>query len=95
MGRFEVDPGELQDLSRRLAAVTAQLRGMGDRLRLGQTETGTRAVAGALSHFAERWDYSLRKLAESASNTAIDLRTAGDGYTRVDDAIAGAFDGDR
>jgi carboxyl-terminal processing protease len=33
-------------------------------------------------------DYSLRKLAESASNTAIDLCTAGDGYTRVDGAIA-------
>jgi uncharacterized protein YukE len=95
MGRFEVDPGELQDLSRRLAALTTQLRGMGDRLRLGQTETGTQAVAEALGRFAERWDYSLRKLAESASNTAIDLRTAGDGYVQVDDALAEAFDGDR
>lgn len=95
MGRIEVVPGELQMLSRRLAAVTGEVRGMGDRLRLGQTETGTQAVAEALSHFAERWDYSLRKLAESASNTAIDLRAAGDGYTQVDDAIAGAFDGDR
>jgi hypothetical protein len=68
---------------------------MGDRLRLGQAEAGTKAVAEALSHFADRWDYSLRKLAESASNTAIDLRTVGDGYAQVDDAIAGAFDGDR
>lgn len=92
MGRVEVDPGELQALSRRLAAVTSDLRGMGSRLRLGQAATGTEAVAGALGHFAERWDYCLKKLAEVASNTAIDLRTAGDGYARVDGAVAEGFD---
>jgi len=91
MGRIEVDPGELQELSRRLAAVTSDLRGMGNRLRLGQAATGTEAVADALGQFAERWDYSLEKLAEQASNTAIDLRTAGDGYTQVDGAVADGF----
>ncbi len=91
MGRIEVDPRELQVLSRQLAAVTSDLRGMGSRLRLGQMATGTEAVADALGHFAERWDHSLEKLAEHASNTAIDLRTAGDGYTQVDGAIAGGF----
>ena len=59
------------------------------------SELDPMAFREALSHFAERWDYSLGKLAESASNTALDLRTAGHGYTQVDDAIAEAFDGDR
>ena len=95
MGRIEVDPEELQVLSRRLSAITGELRGMGDRLRLGREATGAETVADALGHFAERWDHSLEKMAESASNTAVDLHTAGDGYAQVDAAIAEAFDGDR
>ena len=91
MGRIEVDPAELQELSRRLAEVTDELRGMGSRLRPGPAATGAEAVAGALGHFAERWDYSLEKMAEAARNTAVDLRTAGDGYARVDGALAEGF----
>jgi uncharacterized protein YukE len=95
MGRIEVEPAELQELSRRLAAVTDELRGMGSRLRLGQAAAGAEAVTGALGHFAERWDYSLERMAELASNTAVDLRTAGDGYAQVDGALAEGFHGER
>jgi hypothetical protein len=95
MGRIEVDPVELQVLSRRLATVARGLHGMGHRLRLGQAATGSQMVSEALGHFEERWDYSLQELSESAATTAIDLRTAGDGYAQVEDAIADGFDGDR
>jgi uncharacterized protein YukE len=91
MGHVEVDPAELQDLSRRLAEITGELRGMGGRLRLGQAQAGAASVTDALAAFAERWDRSLAKLAEAASNTAIDLRTAADGYNQVDGAVADGF----
>jgi uncharacterized protein YukE len=91
MGHVEVDPAELQDMSRRLAAITGELRGMGDRLRLGHAEAGAASVADALAGFADRWDRSLAKLAEVASTTAVDLRTAADGYTQVDAAVADGF----
>jgi hypothetical protein len=91
MGHVEVDPAELQNLSRRLSQITEELRGMGGRLRLGHAEAGAATVADALVGFAERWDHSLAKLAEIAANTAIDLRTAADSYTQVDGAVADGF----
>jgi hypothetical protein len=91
MGRIEADPAELQALSRGLSEITGELRGMGGRLRLGHAEAGAASVADALAGFVERWDRSLAMLAEVASTTAVDLRTAADGYTLVDGAVADGF----
>jgi hypothetical protein len=92
LSRFEVAPDELVELSRQLAAVKAELRGVGEALRVGGA-LGSDRVAAALDRFGDQWDYALGRIAEHAANLAGDLVGASQAYTGTEQSIAAGFGG--
>ena len=51
------------------------------------------AATGAVHHFKDRWEYSLKKIKETAEKTAEKVTSAADGYDQVDTAVANAAAG--
>jgi hypothetical protein len=91
---FEVDVATLRALSSELTSIgdkvgTAQ-HGMDG---LGDGQTGDGDLTGAVHHFKDKWEYSLKKIKETAEKTAEKLTSAADGYDQVDGAIADAAAG--
>ena len=91
---FSVEVGTLRALSSELTSIgdkvgTAQ-RGMDG---LGDGQTGDGDLTGAVHHFKDKWEYSLKKIKETAEKTAEKVTSAADGYDQVDGAIADAAAG--
>ena len=91
---FSVEVGTLRALSGELTSIggrvgTAQ-DGMGA-LRDGHTGDGD--LTSAVHHFKDKWEYSLKKIKETAEKTAEKVTAAADGYDQVDGAIADAAAG--
>ena len=91
---FEVDVATLRALSGELTSIgdkvgTAQhgLDGLGD------DQTGDGDLTGAIHHFKDKWEYSLKKIRETAEKTAEKVTSAADGYEQVDTAVASAAAG--
>jgi hypothetical protein len=91
---FSVEVGTLRALSSELTSIgdkvgTAQ-QGMDG---LGDGQTGDGDLTGAVHHFKGKWEYSLKKIKETAEKTAEKVTSAADGYDQVDGAIADAAAG--
>jgi hypothetical protein len=91
---FEVDIATLRALSGELTSIgdrvgTAQ-HGMDG---LGDDQTGDGDLTGAVHHFKDKWEYSLKKIRETAEKTAEKVTSAADGYDQVDTAVANAAAG--
>jgi Excreted virulence factor EspC, type VII ESX diderm len=91
---FEVDVATLRALAGELTSIgdkvgTAQqgLNGLGD------DQTGDGDLTGAVHHFKDKWEYSLKKIRETAEKTAEKVTSASDGYEQVDGAVADAAAG--
>lgn len=89
MSHLEVDPEELVTLGCQLEQARAELRGLGDRLRLGG-DAAHESIVSALDQFADQWDYALQKISEHAGGVAENLRAAGTAYRKADQEIARA-----
>jgi hypothetical protein len=84
-----------------LTALSGQLRSIGDTVGsaqggldgLGDTQTGHGDLSSAVHHFKDKWEYSLKKINETAQKTAEKTQSAADGYNEVDGAIADAAAG--
>jgi hypothetical protein len=91
---FSVDVGTLRTL-------TSELNSIGDKVGsaqagmdgLGDEQTGDGDLTGAIHHFKDKWDYSMKKIKETAEKTAQKVTSAADGYDEVDGAIADAAAG--
>ena len=91
---FSVEVGTLRALSSELTSIggrvgTAQ-DGMDD---LRDSHTGDGDLTAAVHHFKEKWEYSVKKIRETAEKTAEKVTAAADGYDQVDGAIADAAAG--
>ena len=60
---------------------------------LGDDQTGDGDLTGAIHHFKDKWEYSLKKIKETAEKTAEKVTSAADGYEQVDTAVANAAAG--
>lgn len=92
MGHLEVDPEELVALGAQLDRIRLELKGIGDRLRIGG-EAAHPSIVVALDHFAGQWDYALQKISEHACGVAGNLRAAGGAYQKAEQEIARAAGG--
>jgi Excreted virulence factor EspC, type VII ESX diderm len=91
---FSVDVSTLRALSNELSTIgdrvgTAQA-GMDG---LGDDQTGDGDLTGAIHHFKGKWEYSMKKIKETAEKTGEKVTSAADGYDQVDGAIADAAAG--
>lgn len=91
---FSVEVGTLRALSGELTSIgetvgTAQdgMDGLGD----GQTGDGD--LSSAVHHFKDKWEYSLKKIGETAQAVAEKVTAAADGYQQTDQAVADAAAG--
>jgi hypothetical protein len=94
MDRIEVDPAELSGLSSSLAQFASA--GEGARTSLGgvtTAHTGHGGLTDAVHHFADDWEYSLKKIGENAAAMADKLGKSAEGYRTTDQAIADAATG--
>ena len=85
MGHLEVDPEELVALGAQLDRIRLELKGIGDRLRIGG-ELHVR-VLDVQGH------YALQKISEHACGVAGNLRAAGGAYQKAEQEIARAAGG--
>jgi hypothetical protein len=94
MGRIEVEPAELSGLAGSLKQFASAGNDARDRLgAVGEAQTGHGGLAGAVGHFVKEWDYSLKKIGESAAAMADKLSKSADGYHTTDQGIADAASG--
>ena len=91
---FEVDVATLRALSGELTSIGDKVgsaqHGMDG---LGDDQTGDGDLTGAVHHFNDKWEYSLKKIKETAEKTAEKVTSAADGYDQVDTAVADAAAG--
>jgi uncharacterized protein YukE len=92
VSHLEVDPEELVTLGCQLEQARQELRGLGDRLRLGG-DAAHESVVGALDQFADQWDYALQKISEHAGSVAQNLRASAAAYRQSEQEIARAAGG--
>jgi hypothetical protein len=91
---FTVEVGTLKDLSSQLRSIGDTVGGaQGGLGGLGDGQTGHGDLSSAVHHFKDKWEYSLKKINETAQAVAEKTQSAADGYTTVDTAIADAAAG--
>ncbi|MFL6127883.1 MAG: hypothetical protein ACJ73E_02315 [Mycobacteriales bacterium] len=91
---FSVEVGTLQALSGQLSSIGERVSGaQGGLDGLGDGQTGDGELASALHHFRDGWDYSLKKIGETARAVADKATVAAAGYEQTDRAVADAAAG--
>jgi len=91
---FTVEVGTLQQLSGQLTSIGDTVSGAQDGLDgLGDSQTGDGDLASAVHHFKDKWEYSLKKIGETAQAVAEKTQAAADGYGQTEQAIADAAAG--
>jgi uncharacterized protein YukE len=89
-----VEVGTLRSLSGQLQSIGETVSGAQDGLDgLGNGHTGDGQLSSAVHHFKDKWEYSLKKIGETAQAVAEKTRSAADGYHQTDQAIADAAAG--
>jgi hypothetical protein len=87
---FSVEVGTLRALSSELTSIGSRVGTAQDGMDgLNDGHTGDGDLTSAVHHFKDKWEYSLKKIKETAEKTA----SAADGYEGVDGAIADAAAG--
>ena len=91
---FSVEVGTLNNLSGQLKSIGDTVGGaQGGLDGLGDGQTGHGDLSSAVHHFKDKWEYSLKKINETAQAVAEKTTAAAQGYTEVDTAIADAAAG--
>jgi hypothetical protein len=91
---FSVEVGTLKALSGQLRSIGDTVGGaQGGLDGLGDGQTGHGDLSSAVHHFKDKWEYSLKKINETAQKVAEKTTAAGDGYSEVEGAIADAAAG--
>ncbi len=91
---FEVEVGTLVALSGQLTSIGQTVSGAQDGLEgLGDAQTGDGGLSSAVHHFRDKWEYSLKKIGETAQAVAEKTQAAADGYQQTDAAVADAAAG--
>jgi hypothetical protein len=91
---FSVEVGTLRSLAGQLTSIGETVAGAQDGLDgLGTGQTGDGELASAVHHFRDKWEYSLKKIGETAKAVAEKTTAAADGYQQVDQAVADAAAG--
>jgi uncharacterized protein YukE len=92
MAQIEVNPGELLQSAEVLDAIGDDLGSCRHHLEaLRPGDVGASNISHALHRFADQWEYGMERMVESVKWTANALRTAGQGYTSVEDRIGSAL----
>jgi hypothetical protein len=79
--------GQLISIGETVSGAHAGLGGLGD----GQTGDGE--LSAAVHHFRDEWEYSLKKIGETAQAVSEKVKSAGEGYQSVDTGVANAAAG--
>ena len=87
VGTLRALSGELTSIGRTVSTAQDGLDGLGD----GQTGDGD--LTSAVHHFKDKWEYSLKKIGETAQVVSEKVTAAADGYDQTDQAIADAAAG--
>ena len=91
---FSVEVGTLRALAGQLTAIGERVAGAQSGLDgLGDSQTGDGELSSAVHHFRDKWEYSLKKIGETAQGVAEKAVAAADGYEQVDGAVADAAAG--
>ena len=91
---FSVEVGTLRALSGELTSIGERVSTAQDGLSgLGDGQTGDGDLTSAVHHFTDKWEYSLKKIGETAQAVAEKVTAAAGGYEQVDTAIADAAAG--
>ncbi len=91
---FSVEVGTLRALASELTSIGGRVGGARDGMDgLRDSHTGDGDLTSAVHHFAEKWEYSVKKIKETAEKTAEKVTAAADGYEQVDGAVADAAAG--
>ena len=91
---FSVEVGTLRSLSSQLTSIGQTVSGAQDGLDgLGDGQTGDGELSSAVRHFRDKWEYSLKKIGETAQAVAEKATAAADGYEQTDRAVADAAAG--
>ena len=91
---FSVEVGTLRALSGQLNAIGERVSStQGGLDGLGDGQTGDGELSSAVHHFKDKWEYSLKKIGETAQAVAEKATAAADGYQQTDQAVADAAAG--
>ena len=91
---FSVEVGTLRALSGQLNATGERVSStQGGLDGLGDGQTGDGELSSAVHHFKDKWEYSLKKIGETAQAVAEKATAAADGYQQTDQAVADAAAG--
>jgi hypothetical protein len=91
---FSVEVGTLRALSGQLTSIGERVSGaQGGLDGLGDGQTGDGDLSSAVHHFRDKWEYSLKKIGETAQAVAEKATAAADGYEQTDRAVADAAAG--
>ena len=91
---FSVEVGTLRSLSTQLTSIGERVSTAQDGLDgLGDGHTGDGDLTSAVHHFKDKWEYSLKKIGETATAVAEKVTAAADGYDQTDQAVADAAAG--
>ena len=96
MGRYEVDPAELQQCDAQLDAAAGQARAALAQLRASARDVlgGWQGEAGAAFRLAwEQWLAGVGTMLDSLDETALALGLSGADYAATDDAVRGSLAG--
>lgn len=92
MGYIDVTPEELIQSGQQLTVIAQDLRVAHRRVEgLRSAQIGSRRIDSALNHFADHWQYGMRRMVERVEMTGEALRSAGEQYAVVDRTIAAAL----
>ncbi|MGH9247332.1 MAG: hypothetical protein ACRD29_24090 [Acidimicrobiales bacterium] len=93
---FEVQPWQLEDVSRRLldaVAVADDVKNNRDALKAHLADPGDETFGGAASEFLDEWSYGCGCMTEDANQLAELLGQASAAYIEVEMAIAEGYEG--
>ena len=91
---FSVEVGTLRALSGQLTSIGERVSGAQDGLDgLGDGQTGDGELSSAVHHFKDKWEYSLKKIGETAQAVSEKVKSAGEGNETVDTGVADAAAG--
>jgi sRNA-binding protein len=92
LGFIDVTPEELTQSGHQLKVIAQDLQSAHRRVEsLRSAQLGSRRIDSALNHFADHWQYGMRRMVERVDMTGEALLSAGQQYVAVDKTIAVAL----
>ena len=86
---IDVTPDELIDSGQQLKAIAEDLGSAHHRVEgLHSCQLGSKSVDSALNHFADHWNYGMRRLVKKVDMTGEALLVAGRGYASLESGLS-------